>query len=43
MADYLVVGGKVVTLPPECETDMAARAAFIDTKLAAKPAKKEKE
>lgn len=38
MADYAEIGGKLVQLPPECEYDMAARAAFIE-KEAVPPAK----
>ena len=29
MADHVIVNGERVTLPHECESDMAARAAFI--------------
>ena len=29
MADFVIVDGERIALPAECETDMAARAAFI--------------
>ena len=29
MPDFVVVNGERIALPVECETDMAARAAFI--------------
>jgi hypothetical protein len=29
MADFVIVKGKRIALPSECEYDMAARAAFI--------------
>jgi hypothetical protein len=29
MADFVIVNGERITLPPECESDLAARAAFI--------------
>lgn len=29
MPDYVIVRGERIELPAECETDMAARAAFI--------------
>jgi hypothetical protein len=38
MADYVEIDGKLITLPRECEHDMAARAAFIE-KVAVPPAK----
>lgn len=33
MPDFVVVQGKTVQLPPECEHDMAARAAVIQKLL----------
>lgn len=29
MADFVIVNGERIALPVECESDMAARAAFI--------------
>lgn len=37
MADYVMVNGKPVALPVECESDMAARAAFITKATSAAP------
>lgn len=50
MPDFVVIHDQTIALPPECETDMAARAAFIakaeqdaEAPTPAKPAKAGKE